>query len=152
MSNASRQLDMGSKLTGQARREHRRQRLITLIADHFDNNQARFAAVAVVAPDLVSRYVNGVKGIGEDMRLKIEANTGFADYLDADGAPSIDQAEIPENRKPPPIPLDCDDLIAAFQAMPPIEQAKFRGALSYLEPPHQERQAPAKKPPHTSAA
>lgn len=64
------------------RKEHRRLRLIELIDAHFNKNQALFADHAQVAANLVSRYVTGAKGIGEDMRDKIERNTGFIGWLD----------------------------------------------------------------------
>lgn len=69
-------------MTPKERKEHRRLRLIELIAAHFNQNQAAFAEAAQIAANLVSRYVNGTKGIGEDMRDKIEKNTGFLGWLD----------------------------------------------------------------------
>lgn len=58
-------------------------RLIALIDSHYSGSQASFAAAADIAPTLVSRYFNGTKGIGEDMVLKIETNTGHAGWFDA---------------------------------------------------------------------
>lgn len=54
------------------RKEHRRRRFADLLADKFDNNQARFEASTGIAASLASRYLSGAKGIGEDMKAKIE--------------------------------------------------------------------------------
>lgn len=69
-------------MTPKERKEHRRLRLIELIDANFKKNQALFADAAQIAANLVSRYVNGSKGIGEDMRDKIERNTGFHGWFD----------------------------------------------------------------------
>lgn len=54
------------------RKENRRQRLIQLMNDQFMGKQALLAERAGITPNLISRYVRGVKGIGEEMRDKIE--------------------------------------------------------------------------------
>ena len=52
------------------RKENRRLRLIQLMAERFAGKQALLSDHVGVSPNLVSRYVRGVKGIGEDMRDK----------------------------------------------------------------------------------
>ena len=54
------------------RRQHRRQRFIALIDEVFGGNQARFEARTGIAASLASRYISDAKGIGEDMKDKIE--------------------------------------------------------------------------------
>ena len=46
-----------------------------------------------------------------------------------DGWMDIDHASVVA------APMTCDDLLKAFELLPPIEQAKFRGVLNYLELP-----------------
>lgn len=70
-------------MTPEDRRAYRKGRLIALIDGHYSGSQASLAAAADIAPTLVSRYFNGTKGIGEDMVLKIETNTGHAGWFDA---------------------------------------------------------------------
>lgn len=54
------------------RKETRRQRLAQLLRDRFDGKQASLAAQVGIVANLISRYLNGTKGIGEEMRDKIE--------------------------------------------------------------------------------
>lgn len=54
------------------RRETRRLRMLALISERFQGRQVDFANHVGVVPNLVSRYARGTKGIGEDMRDKIE--------------------------------------------------------------------------------
>lgn len=65
--------------------ETRRAQLVKLIgAKPFSGSQAAFAQHVGIVDNLVSRYVNGRKGIGEDMRKKIERKCGLDDgWLDA---------------------------------------------------------------------
>ena len=65
------------------RRKHRRTRLGELIDWKFRGSQAMFAAAAQIPATLVSRYLGGQKGIGEDMRNKIETNLNLAGWFDA---------------------------------------------------------------------
>lgn len=70
------------------RKENRRLRLVQLLNDQFQGKQALFAEHTGISPNLISRYVRGVKGIGEDMRDKIEAccdkPRGWMDESDAE--------------------------------------------------------------------
>lgn len=80
------------------RKEHRRQRLGALIEAHFKGSQALFAERAGVDATLVSRYMSGLKGIGEAMRDKIERNTGFLGWFDSD-RPVKQAAPLRHSRK-----------------------------------------------------
>ncbi|MCQ9378828.1 S24 family peptidase [Methyloversatilis sp. XJ19-49] len=64
------------------RKEHRRQRFIALIDEKFGGNQARFESKTGVAASLASRYISGSKGIGEDMKAKIEEQAGVPGWFD----------------------------------------------------------------------
>lgn len=50
----------------------RRERLGQLIKEQFSGKQVLFAEHVGIPANLISRYLQGVKGIGEDMRIKIE--------------------------------------------------------------------------------
>lgn len=54
------------------RKENRRLRLVQLLNEQFQGKQALFAEHTEISPNLISRYVRGAKGIGENMRDKIE--------------------------------------------------------------------------------
>lgn len=54
------------------RKENRRLRLIQILNEQFQGKQALLAEHTGISPNLISRYVRGAKGIGEDMRDKIE--------------------------------------------------------------------------------
>lgn len=63
------------------RKEQRRRRFIALIEERYDGNQARFEDATGIAASLASRYISGAKGIGEDMRDKIELQAGVPGWF-----------------------------------------------------------------------
>ena len=98
------------------RRERRRLRLKELIEQKFEGSQIAFSNKAGVPATLVSRYLSGLKGIGEDMRNKIEENTGFLGWLDnQDDSSAYSGAEI---EKTP--------LVSPGDSRLPIKRALFK--------------------------
>lgn len=75
------------------RRERRRRRFIDLINEQFEGNQARFENTTGIAASLASRYISGSKGIGEDMKERIETILGLAGWFD--GVSPIKSSERP---------------------------------------------------------
>lgn len=73
------------------RKEARRAGLIKLIESRYGGKQSLLAAAVGVSANLISRYVRGQKGIGEEMRDKIELACGVPGWLDADGEFQSDQ-------------------------------------------------------------
>lgn len=75
------------------RKLRRRANVEVLIAERFNGSHADFSRATDVAESLVSRYVAGSKGIGEDMAERIEAALGLPEgWMDAAaqrGMPSI---------------------------------------------------------------
>lgn len=85
-----------------ARREIRRLQLLRLLNDRFGGRQVDLANFVGILPNLVSRYVRGAKGIGEDMRDKIESAcelpTGWLDSQPPPNEKTKPKAPIlPEN-------------------------------------------------------
>jgi len=66
------------------RNQYRKERLISLLNEKYGGKQIALANDADIAATLVSRYVSGIKGIGEDMVSKIEVNTGNIGWFDID--------------------------------------------------------------------
>lgn len=68
-----------------SKKDIRRARLRELLETEFKGSQAAFEAATGIAASLVSRYLSGAKGIGEDMAARIEAGaklpTGWMDHL-----------------------------------------------------------------------
>lgn len=76
-----------------ARKENRRQRLLRLVEQRFNGNQTVLALQVGVSASLISRYATATKGIGEDMRDRIEKSLGLpAGWMDwpNEGAPGGD--------------------------------------------------------------
>ena len=63
-------------MTPEDRKMYRRERLIALLDEKYNGQQVALANASDISPTLVSRYINGSKGIGEAMASKIEENTG----------------------------------------------------------------------------
>lgn len=135
------------------RKARRQQRLADLVRDHFHGNQTAFAEKADIAATLVSRYLKGSKGIGEDMRNKIEKNTGFVGWFD-DQAPGpygnsetieagrqVNESQVSNYQQksrmislaPPAVTLDLDaDCLLVWQQLqqlPPLERERWRAEL-----------------------
>jgi SOS-response transcriptional repressor LexA len=68
-------------MTPEERKTHRQERLITLLNEKYGGQQIALANAADISATLVSRYVKGTKGIGEDMAAKIEGNTGYLGWF-----------------------------------------------------------------------
>ena len=65
------------------RKENRRLRLIELLNLKFGGKQARLADATEITANLISRYVNAKKGIGDDMRDVLAEKCGLPlDWLD----------------------------------------------------------------------
>lgn len=77
------------------RKEIRRARLKLLMDERFEGKQAALASCIGVIPNLVSRYIRGTKGIGEDMRDKIEDACGLPrGWLDRDADHAHDKSDF----------------------------------------------------------
>lgn len=97
-----------------AKRAARQRRLIQLLEERFDGKQAALADCAEISATLISRYVTGSKGIGEDMSEKIETACGLPRYwLDGEGAHS--SARSPE-------PLDHPDAASLVKAVHAVDE------------------------------
>lgn len=64
-------------MTPEERKKHRQERLLALLNEKYGGQQIALANAADISATLVSRYIKGTKGIGEDMVSKIEGNTGY---------------------------------------------------------------------------
>ena len=82
------------------------------------------------------------RGISKAGAIKVQAALGIDSNYLTSGRGSPASANQPQLQT-------CDDLIAAFRDLSPIEQAKFKGALAYLEqaPPTAQSPPAAKKRP-----
>jgi len=65
------------------RKSYRQKRLFALLTEKYGGQQVSLAKAADIPTTLVSRYVNGTKGIGENMVSKIEGNTGYFGWFDS---------------------------------------------------------------------
>lgn len=81
------------------KKEIRNQRLFKLMHDRFEGSQSRLAEHLGIVPNLVSRYLSG-KGIGEDMKVKIETacglNNDWLDGVDSENFLGIDESSLTE--------------------------------------------------------
>ncbi len=89
------------------KKEQRRAALQTLIDWKCGGKQANFADRVGVAANLVSRYLSGAKGIGEEMKEKIEMAFNLpSHWLDQDHSQALDNnVETPPSRPPGKVPL-----------------------------------------------
>lgn len=71
--------------TTDARKESRRARLHALLTEKFGGVQKPLADTIDIQESLLSRYLSGKKGLGEEMVEKIETTTGFPGWFSQQG-------------------------------------------------------------------
>lgn len=96
------------------KKENRRLRFVLLLETVFRNRQVDLADRIGITANLVSRYVKGVKGIGEDMRDRIEQACGLEPgWLDIPYALELEVVrEREEDHAKPPV------LLLSFNSAP----------------------------------
>ena len=131
-------------MDSKTRRVRRQEQLAALLREHFNDNQAALAESANIPATLVSRYLSGGKGIGEDMRNKIEQNTGFIGWFKdtpaalTAGEPSATTYHAPRMvaLAPPSVTLDLDaDCLVVWQQLQqlaPEDRERWRAELALL--------------------
>lgn len=78
------------------RKAHRQALLQRLMDEKYNGHQVALSNAAGIAQSLISRYLNGGKGIGEDMAQKIETNTGYIGWFEqTESAAQIPAHAIP---------------------------------------------------------
>lgn len=108
------------------RREQRRVSLLKLLRDF--GTQAKFADHVGIAATLVSRYIKGTKGIGEDMRDKIEDAFHLPrGWLDTDHGEKLESASPPPPDRPSQTtPVETNHISPGRAVLSPAAQKIIR--------------------------
>lgn len=123
-------------MTPNERKIYRQERLIALLTEKYDGQQIALANAADIAATLVSRYVNGSKGIGEDMAAKIERNTGYIGWFsqDSGAASSAAKYKKEDGLKLAARPSTVEEEPSVYSTRPPARQlcANTQAAIDLL--------------------
>lgn len=85
-------------MTPRERKMYRQERLVALLHEKYEGQQIALANAAEISATLVSRYIGGTKGIGEDMVSKIEKNTGYLGWFGIHQTEDTNEAPTPKVR------------------------------------------------------
>lgn len=123
-------------MTPNERKIYRQERLIALLTEKYDGQQIALANAADIAATLVSRYVNGSKGIGEDMAAKIERNTGYIGWFSQDSG-ATQSAEKHKKEERPKLSMRhsaVEEELSVYSPRPPARPlcANTQAAIELL--------------------